>query len=125
MTHVSFGRRLGQGVLAGVALAAALALPAVAETYDGDWSGALSVNGQTLHLVLHIKTASGETSAVLDSVDQGASIPSTAVKTENGQIMIFFAPILGDYTAKLAADGKSLNGTWTQGGSLPLVMTKK
>lgn len=111
----------------GVALGAALliATPALAQTYDGDWVGALTASGQTLHLELHIKTEAAGASAVLDSLDQGASIPSTAVKTEGGELSILFLPIGGEFKAKLSGDGKTLDGTWTQGATLPLTMTRK
>ncbi|HEY3947647.1 hypothetical protein [Phenylobacterium sp.] len=121
MMSAKIGRRLGLGAL----LAAALTVPAFAQTYDGDWAGALSAGGQTLHLVFHIKTVNGQATAVLDSVDQGATIPATAVKTEGGQLSILFLPISGELTAKLSADGKTLDGTWNQGASLPLTLTKK
>jgi hypothetical protein len=106
-------------------LALAIAAPAVAQIYDGDWAGALSAGGQTLHLELHVKTAGGATSAILDSLDQGATIPATAVKTDGGELSILFLPIGGELKAKLSADGKTLDGTWTQGATLPLTMTKK
>jgi hypothetical protein len=111
----------------GVALGAALliAKPVLAQTYDGDWAGALSAGGQTLHLELHIKTEGGTSSAVLDSLDQGATIPSTAVKTDGGELSVLFLPIGGEFKAKLSADGKTLDGTWSQGATMPLVMTRK
>ena len=111
----------------GLALGATLAIatPALAQTYDGDWAGALSAGGQTLHLELHIKTEGGTPTAVLDSLDQGATIPSTAVKTDGGELSILFLSIGGEFKAKLSADGKTLDGTWSQGATMPLVMTRK
>ncbi len=113
-----------------LAFAVILLIPAPAtaqpaSAYNGDWTGALSVAGQTLHLVLHVTTEAGGQAAVLDSVDQGATIPATAIKTEGGQLNLLFLPIAGEYVAKLSADGKTLEGTWTQGAALPLVMTRK
>jgi hypothetical protein len=110
-----------------LAFAAALvANPALAQSYDGDWAGALEAGGQTLHLVLHMTTVGGKPVAVMDSVDQGATIPATAVKTEGGQLSILFLSIGGELAGKLSADGKQIVGNWSQGGgSLPLTMTKK
>jgi len=110
-----------------LALAAAVlvASPALAQTYDGDWAGALSVGGQTLRLELHLKTVNGETTGELNSLDQNTIIPATAVKTEGGELSVLFLPIGGEFKAKLSADGKALSGTWSQGGSLPLTLTKK
>jgi hypothetical protein len=111
----------------GLALCAALAVsaPAMAQTYDGDWAGALSSGGQALRLELHIKTEAGTSTAVLDSLDQGASVPSTAVKTDGGELSVLFLPIAGEFKGKLSADGKTLAGTWNQGATLPLTMTRK
>jgi hypothetical protein len=97
----------------------------MAQAYDGDWAGALSVGGQTLNLELHVKTEGGTSSATLDSLDQGATIPSTAVKTDGGELSILFLPISGEFKAKLSPDGKTLTGTWTQGATMPLTMAKK
>jgi hypothetical protein len=110
-----------------LAFAAALAAtPALAQSYDGDWAGALEAGGQTLHLVLHMTTVDGKPVAVMDSVDQGATIPATAVKTEGGQLSILFLSIGGELAGKLSPDGKQIVGNWSQGGgSLPLTMTKK
>jgi hypothetical protein len=121
MSLVSNARRIGLAVAAALALAG----PAMAQTYDGDWAGALQAGGQTLHLILHVKTAAGATTAVLDSVDQNATLDATAVKTENGELNILFLQAGGELTAKLAPDGQSLVGSWKQGLSLPLTLTKQ
>lgn len=122
MSFTASAKRLG------LALAATLILagPVAAQTYDGDWEGVLQApNGTKLRLELHVKTEAGATSAVLDSLDQGASIPSTAVKTEGGEIQALFMPVMGELKGKLAADGRTLNASWTQGATLPLTLTKK
>lgn len=121
MKLVSAARRLSL-LLAASAL---IAGPAVAQSYDGDWGGTLKAGGQDLRLVLHIKTQGGETSAILDSLDQGSTIPATAVKTEGGELSVLFLNIGGELKAKIAADGKTLVGTWEQGASLPVTLTKQ
>jgi hypothetical protein len=93
--------------------------------YDGDWAGSLQAGGQTLRLELHVKTAGGATTGVLDSLDQGATIPASAVKTEGGELNILFLSIGGELKAKLSTDGKTLAGSWEQGATLPLTLTKK
>ena len=121
MSTISNARRIG------LALAAALALagPALAQSYDGDWAGTLKAGDQALRLVLHVKTEGGTTTATLDSLDQGATLPATAVKTDGGELSILFLSAGGELKAKLAADGKGLNGTWEQGAVLPLTLTKQ
>ena len=109
-----------------MALAAALvAGPAFAQVYDGDWAGALTANGKTLHLVLHVQTANGTSTAVLDAIDQGVSFPATAVKIEGGQLNILFLSASGELNAKLSDDGQQIVGSWSQGATLPLTLTKK
>ncbi|WP_309605238.1 hypothetical protein [Phenylobacterium sp.] len=114
----------------GVALAAALILagPAAAQpaqAYVGDWEGALFAGGRTLRLVLHVTLADGETVAVLDSLDQGASLTAAAVKTDGGEFSALFLQAGGELKARLSADGKILEGSWSQGAMLPLKLTKK
>ncbi len=126
MKFASITRRLALG-LATAALLAGSASAQAANAYDGLWAGALVIpgGGPTLRLELTIKTAGAETKAELNSLDQGATIPATAVKTDGGQLSALFLSIGGEYTAKLSADGKSLAGTFTQGAALPLTLTKK
>jgi serine-type D-Ala-D-Ala carboxypeptidase/endopeptidase len=121
MKFVAITRRLAFAAFAG----ALAATPAMAQTYDGDWEGVLEApNGAKLRLALQVKTEGGETKAVLNSLDQGAVIPSTAVKTDGGELQILFMPIMGELKGKLTADGKAIDGSWTQGGSIPLKLTK-
>lgn len=123
MDLISRAGRFGLALLA----AAAIAMPAAAQapSYDGYWAGTLEAGGQKLRLELHLKTEGGQTSGELNSLDQGATIPATAVKTEGGELSVLFLPIGGELKAKLSADGKVLAGSWTQGATLPLTLTKK
>jgi hypothetical protein len=124
MNFASITRRAALGFATALLLAGAASAQA-ANAYDGVWAGAISAGGQTLHLELTIKTTGSETTGEMNSLDQNATIPATAVKTEGGQLSVLFLSVGAEYTAKLAADGKSLAGTFTQGGSVPLTMTKK
>ena len=117
-------RRALLGLGAAVSLAGS-AWAQAPQAYDGVWAGALAAGGQTLHLELTLKTTNGATTGELNSLDQGATIPATAVKTDGGQLSILFMAVGAEYTAKLAADGKSLTGSFTQGATMPLTLTKK
>jgi hypothetical protein len=121
MTFIFAARRLGLAFAATLTLAG----PALAQAYDGDWAGALQAGPQKLRLVLHVKTAAGATTATLDSLDQDATLEATAVKTVGGELNILFLQAGGEFTGKLAPDGQSLVGTWKQGVSLPLTLTKQ
>jgi hypothetical protein len=121
MNLVSSLRRVGFALAATLTLAG----PAMAQAYDGDWAGTLEAGGQKLRLELHLKTVSGEATAVLDSLDQGSTIPATAVKTDGGELSILFLAIGGELKGKLSPDGKTITGSFTQGATLPLILTKK
>lgn len=111
----------------GLSLAATLALasPAMAQSYDGDWTGTLQAGPQKLRLALHVKTEKDGLTAVLDSLDQGATIPATAAKADGGELSILFLAVGGELKAKLSPDGQSLVGSWSQGATLPLTLTKQ
>jgi len=121
MNFSSSVRRVSLALAASLLLAA----PAMAQAFDGDWAGVLQAGPQKLRLLLHVKTAGGETTAVLDSLDQGASLPATAVKTDGGELNILFLSAGGELKAKLTPDGQALTGSWVQGATLPLTLTKQ
>jgi len=96
---------------------------AQAQDLAGDWQGTLSAGGQQLRLVLHIsKAADNSLKATLDSIDQpGANgIPVSAITLKDAKLSLEVAAVHGEYEGKVAADGKSISGTWTQGMALPL-----
>jgi len=97
---------------------------ALAQTQDisGDWQGTLSAGGAELRLVLHItKSADGSLTATLDSVDQGTTgIPVNSVSLEDSKLNLGIEAVHGTYDGKVAADGKTISGTWSQGAALPL-----
>ena len=122
MSFILHARRLALGCVATLLASA----PAWAQTHDGDWTGALKIpSGQELRLILHVTTKGGETGAVLDSVDQGASIPAAAYKADGNKVSILFLAIGGELEGSFSADGQTFTGTWTQGMTMPLTLTRK
>lgn len=93
---------------------------------DGVWLGALHAGPQTLRIQLHLKAGAGAQSCALDSIDQKAfGIPCGNLQV-NGDAVSFDVPaVSGKWDGMLSADGKTLAGTWMQGGSLPLVMVRQ
>jgi fermentation-respiration switch protein FrsA (DUF1100 family) len=107
-------------VAALVLLAACLAQ---AQDIAGDWQGTLNAGGAELRLVLHITKAPDSTfKATLDSIDQpGANgIPVNSVTLKDSKLSLDVAAVHGTYEGKVAADAKTITGTWTQGAALPL-----
>jgi len=96
---------------------------AAAQDIAGDWQGTLSASGAELRLVLHItKAPDNSLKATLDSIDQpGANgIPVDSVTLKDSKLSLDVATVHGTYEGKVAADGKTITGTWTQNQALPL-----
>ena len=84
----------------------------------GDWEGTMP-DGR--HIVLHFTAETATAlSGTIDSPDQGAyDIPLSDVTCKDGALSASVAMVQGVYKATLSADGKTLTGSWTQGGGEP------
>jgi hypothetical protein len=93
-----------------------------AQDIAGDWQGALNTGMGELRLVLHItKGADGALKATLDSVDQGANgIPVNSISLKSSKLSLGIDALHGTYEGTVAADGKTISGTWSQGAPLAL-----
>ena len=94
-----------------------------AQDVAGDWQGTLNTGMGELRLVLHItKAADGGLTATLDSIDQpganGIAVKSATLK--GSKLNLDVTTVQGTYEGTVAADGKSISGTWSQGKPLPL-----
>jgi len=102
-----------------IAVAALVLAASFANAQDiaGDWQGTLDAAGSKLRLVLHIsKAPDNSLKATLDSLDQeGANgIPVSSVSLKDSKLSLGVEVIHGAYKAKVAPDGNSISGTWTQ-----------
>lgn len=91
--------------------------------FNGSWKGAIEAGPYSLTLVFHIEQNGDNVSFSWDSPDQGGfGLPGTA--TINGNELNVDIP---DYNASYhgTLKGDTLDGTFTQGGDLPLRMTRK
>jgi pimeloyl-ACP methyl ester carboxylesterase len=93
-----------------------------AQDIIGDWQGSLNTGAGELRLLLHItKGADGALKATLDSVDQGANgIPVSSISLKSSKLSLGIDAVHGTYEGTVAADGKSISGTWSQGAPLAL-----
>jgi uncharacterized protein len=93
-----------------------------AQDITGDWKGSLDAGLATLHLVLHVtKSPDGALKATLDSVDQKAlGIPVSSVTLKDSKLSLGVDAVHGTYEGTVAADGKTISGTWSQGTHLAL-----
>jgi uncharacterized protein (TIGR03435 family) len=128
------------GVALGIAVSAPILLgvigirpvsaqaPAVAPAQDlsGTWQGTLHV-GQDLRTVLKVtKVDAGGYKADFYSIDQtGQPFPLTKITLEGTTVKYNLTAFDLKYEGKLSADGKTIEGTSTQGGNaLPLNFTR-
>jgi pimeloyl-ACP methyl ester carboxylesterase len=94
-----------------------------AQDIAGDWQGTISAGGQDLRLVLHItKAPDNSLKATLDSLDQpgGNGIPVSSISLKDSKLNLGVEMVHGTYEGKIAPDGSTISGTWTQGVALPL-----
>lgn len=112
---------------AGTAVQAAAAEAAVKPSpIDGDWAGAISAGGQTLHVIFHFKSAPDGIVCSMVSVDQSPQpIPCSDVKISGKHVSLAVIAVKGTYSGSLRSDDKHIDGTWTQGASLELDLVKQ
>ena len=103
-------------LIATPSLRAQAAAPPAPGDLSGNWQGTLRV-GKDLRVVFTIyKGDKDGWSAKMYSIDQTPQpIPVTSVTRQGSVIKISVTGIGGSYEGTLSADGKSINGTWTQG----------
>jgi CubicO group peptidase (beta-lactamase class C family) len=95
---------------------------------DGVWLGTLRAGPQTLRIQITVKTdASGHPAVTLQSLDQGGvGMPCANVVFAAPDFSFEVPVVQGKWSGKLEADGKTLTGSWTQGGfALTLNMTRQ
>jgi hypothetical protein len=112
---------------AGTAAQAAAAEAAVTPSpIDGDWAGAISAGGQTLHVIFHFKSAPDGILCSMVSVDQSPHpIPCGDVKVSGKKVSLTVTEAHGTYSGSLRSDGKHIDGTWSQGTPLELDLVKQ
>ncbi|ANM32322.1 hypothetical protein ABI59_17265 [Acidobacteria bacterium Mor1] len=78
----------------------------------------MQVGPQKLRIVFHVGAGdNGLLITTMDSPDQGAEgIPTGVTRFVDGKLSITVPRIRGTYEGSLAEDGKTIQGTWSQGG---------
>jgi uncharacterized protein (TIGR03435 family) len=99
-------------------------LRAQANDITGDWQGTLKA-GKDLRLVIKFAKEDGKLKATMYSIDQGGQpIKATTAMQDGSAVKFAIDMIGGSFEGKVSADAKSIAGTWTQGGPLPLVLVR-
>ena len=119
-------KRRGFGIPACLLLIVGTASVARAQTVAGEWQGALRAGAQSLRVAVHIEAdADGTFRGTLDSLDQGArGIPLNAIAVNDRQLTFTVPTVSGSFSGTLSTDGNTIDGQWSQGASLPLVLTR-
>jgi pimeloyl-ACP methyl ester carboxylesterase len=131
--RISIGARSAKGAamtasaLRVACLGLLLATPLPAQDLAGDWQAALQAGPQSLRLIIKIKRAEGgDTPGAVCSIDQGndwgACMATTSITRQGPQVKIVVEGIRGTFEGALSADASTIDGTWTQGRPLPLVL---
>ena len=103
---------------------AAPAQPA-ANDLTGTWQGTLHA-GRDLRIVVKItKAADGKYKAQFYSIDQSAQLPVDSVTLNGSTVTMTLSMIGGKFEGTLSKDGKTIDGTWSQGPTpLPLALAR-
>ena len=93
-----------------------------AQDMAGDWKGTISTPTLEVRIALHItKTGNGGLTATMDSIDQGAlGLAVSSMTLKSSTLKFTIAAANGTYEGKVAPNGSSIDGIWTQGGPYPL-----
>ena len=117
---------IGQKVWIGV-IALLFAGRLCAQEITGSWQGTITTPQGTPHRIILrvINGDSGKFKARIYSIDQGFTGDWVDSMTMHDSTMQFVVGMLQlSYNGKLSADGKTITGTWTQGGSTPFTFQK-
>ena len=111
----------------GALLPFALGQSAGGRSVAGAWEGNLVVGQASLRIWLEVtKDPSGTLTATLISIDQGATpIPCTDVALQGDTFSFKVPAVNGSYSGSLSTSDDSIEGTWTQGRSLPLTLQRQ
>lgn len=92
----------------------------------GLWKGTLRAGPTDLRLVLDIaRDAAGSLTATLDSIDQRAKdLPVDRIAFDAGSLKFEMKALRASFRGRIAADGQTIEGTFTQGADLPLTWTR-
>jgi pimeloyl-ACP methyl ester carboxylesterase len=108
-------------LLIGFLLSAIALCQGGASSVDGLWQGTLNAGPLKLRVVLHLNGATGK----FDSVDQGAlGLPIETVSLKDRAVTMSMSKLNATFAGTLSADGNEIDGTFTQGVALPLVLRR-
>jgi uncharacterized protein (TIGR03435 family) len=111
--------------LFGPTLHAQSAAPPAPGDLSGNWQGTLKT-GKDVRIVMKVAKLDKGWSATLYNADQASQSLNASSVSQDGSTFKFKVDLLSaNYDGKLSADGKSISGTWIQGGQpSPLTLVR-
>jgi uncharacterized protein (TIGR03435 family) len=111
---------------------AASGAPASPTDIVGIWQGTLHVPAGNNHPAIDLRIENkisrddkGNLKVIDYSIDQGGQpLPANKASFQDGDFRYAIDRINGSYEGKMSADGKTIEGSWTQSDSIPLVLTR-
>jgi uncharacterized protein (TIGR03435 family) len=95
-----------------------------AQDVSGTWQGTLNAK-KPLRIVVEFTKDDGRLHGALYSLDQGGTpFGISAVSAQGTAVSFSIDALNGNYLGKLSADGNTIDGTWTQGKPLPLILVR-
>jgi len=85
---------------------------------EGTWQGVLGDGATKLRLVLTIsKSSDGQYRGMIDSIDQGATIPIDKISADGDSVRLEVGSVGGVYEGSFTKERSEIHGKWTQGGT--------
>jgi len=110
-----------------IAVGASRAQAPAAKGIDDTWQGTLHLPQRDLRIVLKVsRGADGVLAGTMYSIDQGGQpMKTSSISFQDGTLKVAIQMLDMTYEGKLAADGRSIAGTFTQGDHpIPLVLER-
>jgi murein DD-endopeptidase MepM/ murein hydrolase activator NlpD len=91
--------------------------PAQPPSLEGKWEGVLGSGPGSIHTVIQFtKLADGSIAAELNALEQGVTLPISAIRFENNKIHFEITPVGGVYEGEMNSAGTDITGKWIQTG---------
>jgi len=100
----------------------AQAAPSAAPDLTGTWQGTLHAGQDLRTVVIVTRGDDGAYKGTFYSIDQNGSTPVTSLALQGNAVTMAVSAWGIKYEGKLSADGKTIEGTSTQGGGNPLAL---
>lgn len=99
--------------------------PAAPSDIDGTWQGSLDTPGGALRILFKIVNMDTGLTATAQSPDQSpAWMPTTSVTRTGNKLTIVMKALGASFEGQINDTKDTINGTFTQGASIPLVLKK-